>query len=44
MKSFKAIYIPTGITVEVYKHKERKTFVDTANYTTEYPENDIQKI
>ena len=31
----------TGHTLSVYKHKERATYVDANNYTTEYPVEEV---
>jgi len=36
------IHIPSGRTVNVYQHRERKSYVDTKDYRTEYPVAEVQ--
>ena len=40
--AFKVTHIPTGKTIEVYKHRERGTYVNANDCETEYPKEDIQ--
>ena len=40
--ALKAIHIPTGKIIEVYKHRERGTYVNAADCTTEYDKKDIK--
>lgn len=40
--SYIAIHIPSGKQVTVYRHRERKTYVDLKDYRTEYPIDEIQ--
>jgi len=35
-------HIPSGRIVNVYQHRERKTYVDMKDYRTEYPIAEVQ--
>lgn len=40
--AFKVEHIPSGTIIEVYKHKERSTYVNADDCNTEYKKEDIR--